>query len=158
MKEEGGLINKYGLKNRREVWRANFAISKIRNLAKTLITAKPEEQTQFVERQKEKGFDVKTIAEVLGLSKEDYLKRRLQSVVVRKGFAKTYNQARQLITHKHITIEGNIINSPSHLTTLKEESTIECLKMIAGKTGPISDEEKKLLKQLNKEVIEEKVE
>jgi small subunit ribosomal protein S4 len=154
IKEENNLINKYGLKNRREVWRANFAVTKIRNIAKTLITADAKEQNEFVQRQKEKGFAVESIADVLGLSKEDYLKRRLQSIVLKKGYAQTPKAARQLVTHKHITIAGNIINSPSHLTTIKEEEAVG-INIAVPEKKVISDEEKKLLKQLKKSQEEE---
>lgn len=150
IKEENNLIKKYGLKNRREVWKANYAIGKIRDIAKTLITADKKEQNLFIERQKAKGFAVETIADVLGLQKEDYLKRRLESIVVKKGFAQTHKQARQLITHKHITIKGNIINSPSHLTTLIEEASVATNKPILEKKV-ISDEEKRLVKSISKE-------
>ncbi len=149
LKSETGLIKKYGLKNRREVWRADFAVGRIRNLAKKLITADQAKKDQFVERQKAKGFSVASIAEVLGLSKEDYLKRRLESIVVKKGFAKTHNQARQFIIHKHVTINGNSINAPSHFTTLKEEETIQ-LNLALPQKKVISDEEKELLSKLNK--------
>lgn len=156
MKEEQALIKKYGLKNRKEVWRANYAIEIIRNIAKDLITADKEEQDKFIQRQKEKGFAVETIADVLGLKNEDYLKRRLESIVVKKGLAKTHNQARQAITHKHITIDGHIIDAPSHLTTLKEEASLAANRLIIPKAEVISKEEKQLLKQMKAE--EEKTE
>jgi small subunit ribosomal protein S4 len=148
MKEEQGLIKKYGLKTRREVWRANFAIERIRNLAKELITASEEEKNKFIKRQSEKGFAVNSIADVLGLNKENYLKRRLQSIVVSRGIARTHNQARQFITHKHITLGGNIIDSPSHLTTLQEEMSLALSLQLPAKEI-ITDEEKGILEKIN---------
>lgn len=125
IKEENELVKRYGLKNKREIWRADFAIGKIRNIAKKLITASEEEKQEFINRQKAKGFAVETIADILGLNKEDYLKRRLESVVVAKQLAKTPKQARQFITHRYITINDNIVNSPSHITTVEEEATVK---------------------------------
>ena len=155
IKEENDLIKKYGLKNRKEVWKAGFVISKIRNIAKDLITASDKDKEEFIKRQAAKGFAVSTIAEVLGLSKEDYLKRRLQSIIVQKGFAKTPNQARQFITHKHVKINGDAIDSPSHLTTLEEEMNLEVdLKMPPKET--ISKEEKEILNKINHEKTEKK--
>lgn len=148
IKEETGLIKKYGLKNRREVWKADYAIGRIRRLAKELITADEKVKEKFIERQKAKGFDMNSIADILGLNKEDYLKRRLQSIVVKKGFAKTHKQARQLIIHKHISLNGNLIDSPAHLTTLKEEETIG-MNIALPIKETISTEEKELLKKLN---------
>jgi small subunit ribosomal protein S4 len=150
MKEEQGLIKKYGLKNRREVWKADFAIGKVRDIAKKLITASDKNKSEFIARQVEKGFEVSNIADVLGLNKENYLKRRLQSIVVTKGFAKTHNQARQLIVHKHISIDGHKIDSPAHLTTLKEEAAIE-IDIALPVKKIISDEEKNLLKKIHHE-------
>jgi small subunit ribosomal protein S4 len=154
IKDENGLITKYGLKSRREVWKASFAIEKMRNIAKTLITASDDKKEEFIERQKAKGFEINSIADVLALSKEDYLKRRLESVVVKKGFAKTHNQARQLITHKHIKIGNQIINSPSHLTTLEEEKNLTSDIVIPIKEE-ISPEEKKFLEKMHHEKTKE---
>jgi len=125
IEEENILVKKYGLKNKKEIWRADFAIGKIRDIAKKLITASEDEKSEFIERQKAKGFEVENIADVLGLDKEDYLKRRLQSVVVSKGLIKTPRQARQFIAHRHLTVDGKVINSPGHLTTVEEEAKIE---------------------------------
>jgi len=147
IKEETDLINKYGLKNRREVWRAIFAIKRIRDLAKQLITSDEKSKEEFVNRQREKGFKVESIADILSLSKEDYLKRRLQSIVVSKGFAKTPKQARQMIVHKQIKLNGNFIDSPSHLTTLTEEAGIEATRTFKEKKE-MSSEEKKFLENM----------
>jgi small subunit ribosomal protein S4 len=149
IKEENELIKKYGLKNRKEVWRASFAVEKIRNLAKKLITADEKEKNDFVEKQTKKGFKVSSIADVLGLNKEEYLKRRLQSILVEKGLAKTHKQARQFITHKHIKLKGHFINSPSHLTTLEEETSIEITLSIPEKKE-ITEEEAKFLEKMKK--------
>ncbi len=145
IKEEKNLIKKYGLKNRREVWRANYYIGKLRNIAKGLIKAEEELKIEFIERQKEKGFNVNTIADVLALNKEDYLKRRLQSVVFSRGLAKTYKQARQLITHRGVSLNGNKIDSPSHLTTIEEENNLSLKKMV---TKPLLEEDKKILRAM----------
>lgn len=146
--EENNLIKKYGLKNRREVWKASFAVERIRNIAKTLITASEEEKAEFVERQRKKGFQVNTIQDVLALSKEDYLKRRLQSIVFLKKIVRTPKHARQIITHKHVKINNKIINSPSHLTTVEEEATLE--SDIALPIMEETEEEKSLLNKIRK--------
>lgn len=151
---ENALIKKYGLKSKREVWRADFAISKIRTIAKDLITAEADKKEEFLNRQKEKGFKVETIADVLALNKEDYLKRRLQSVMVEKGLCMTPKQARQLITHKHVKIKGYFISSPSHLTTLEEENSIKS-DIDFSKKKEMTKEEKAFLKQMKKGEVKE---
>jgi len=154
IEEENVLVKRYGLKNKREIWKADFAIGKIRDTAKKLITASDEEKQEFIDKQKAKGFEVDTIADILGLDKEDYLKRRLQSVVVKKKLATTPNQARQFITHKHITINGNIIDSPSHLTTVEEENMVE-LDLRLPVKKELTKEEKDLLEATKKKAEEE---
>ena len=42
------------------------------------------------------------------------LERRLDNVVFRMGFARTRREARQIVDHKHITVNGKIINIPSY--------------------------------------------
>ena len=56
------------------------------------------------------------------------LERRLDNIVYRLGFATSRSQARQLVTHKHILVNGRAVNIPSYLTkegdvvSLKEKS------------------------------------
>lgn len=156
IKEENDLIKKYGLKNRREVWKADFAVQRIRNIAKSLITAEESEKKKFVERQKKKGFSVESIADVLALNKEDYLKRRLQSILVKKGLARTHKQARQFIVHKQVIVNGKVIDAPSHLTTLDEEANIT-LKISIPVKPVIDDSEKKLIESISHSKEEKKI-
>jgi len=132
--EENSLIKKYGLKNKKEIWKANSAVEKIRKQAKLLLTKSPEEQEKFIERLKKQGLAVADIADVLALDKEGYLKRRLQSVVVKKKLASTPKQARQFIVHKHIVIEGKKVNIPSYPVKTEEESKINLVLVRKNKT------------------------
>ena len=43
------------------------------------------------------------------------IESRLDNVVYRLGIARTRNQARQLVSHKHITVNGKVVNVPSYL-------------------------------------------
>ena len=43
------------------------------------------------------------------------LERRLDSVVFRMGFARTRREARQIVGHKHVLVNGKSINIPSYL-------------------------------------------
>jgi len=66
-----------------------------------------------------------TLDNVLDLSVEDILERRLQTLVLRRGLAKTIHQARQLITHGHIAIGEKRVFSPSYLVPKEEEERIQ---------------------------------
>lgn len=43
------------------------------------------------------------------------LERRLDNVIFRLGFARTRREARQVVGHKHITVNGKLVNIPSYL-------------------------------------------
>ncbi len=124
IEEENILVERYGLENKREIWKADSAIGRMRNLAKELITGSDEEKNLFIERLQKKGFGVNSIADVLALDKEDWLKRRLQTIVHQKKFAHTPKQARQFITHRHVLIDGKFVNKPSYQVGLEEEGVI----------------------------------
>lgn len=65
-----------------------------------------------------------TLEDVLTLTGEALLERRLQTIVWRKGLANTAKQARQFITHGHISINGEKVNKPGYLVTTEEEEKI----------------------------------
>lgn len=125
---ENELVKRYGLKNKREIWKADATIEKIRRRAKMLITAEPKKQEEFLEKLRFLNFNVEKIADVLGLNKEDWLRRRLQTVVFDKKIANTPKHARQLIVHKHIAIGETIVNKPSYPVSVEEEAKIRRVK------------------------------
>jgi len=129
--EEERVIKKdYGLGNKRELFKINSFLKKYKDLAKRLI-ANPTEQSKKEERQVlEKlqrlgllPFGSK-LDDVLSLVLTNVLDRRVQSIVFRKGLAKSMKQARQFITHRHITVNNQEITSPSYLVSLEEENQL----------------------------------
>ncbi len=122
--EEEEIKKEFGLKNKKEIWRSESKIKSIRDRIKKLISANSKEQEAFFNRLKKIGLDVNSIADVLSLNKKDYLKRRLQTIVVSKKIATTQKSARQLITHKKILVNGNTIDSPSYIVSIELENKI----------------------------------
>jgi len=122
---EKNLVNKYGLKNRREIWIAVAKLKKIRDRAKKLIL-QPEKQEEFLARLEHLGLIQKqaTIDDVLALDKEKILDRRFQTIVLAQKLAKTIKEARQLVSHKKVMIDNKICDVPGRLITLKEEAKI----------------------------------
>ena len=110
LQEELKLIGQYGLRNKHELWRQETTLSKFRGIARSLIGRTPEErekmENELLTRLKKLGVlsETAVLDNVLDLAIEDILERRLQTIVFRKGLAKTIHQARQLITHGHISI------------------------------------------------------
>lgn len=123
--EESQIKKEFGLKNKKEIWKAETKVKLIREKAKRLISAPPKEQKELYERLKKVGLNVNSIADVLSLDKKDYLKRRLQTVIFNKKIAKTIKEARQYIIHKKIIIDKKIIDSPSYLVPLELENKIK---------------------------------
>jgi small subunit ribosomal protein S4 len=130
LQEELKLIGNYGLRNKHELWRHKTSLSTARGIARSLIGKAPEERTkmenELLKRLKKLGILAETSAldNVLDLSIEDILERRLQTIVFRKGLARTIFQARQLITHGHITIGNRRVTIPSYAVSKAEEEQV----------------------------------
>jgi small subunit ribosomal protein S4 len=122
--EEAKIKEEFGLKNKREIWKAEAKIKLIREKAKKLISASEEEKSAFFGRLKKIGFNVRSISDVLSLDKRDYLKRRIQTVLVDKKFARTSKAARQLITHKKVFVGEKNVSSPSYIVPTELENKI----------------------------------
>ncbi len=54
-----------------------------------------------------------------------FLERRLDNIVFRLGFATSRNQARQLVRHGHILVNGQRVNIPSFLVRKGDEVTVQ---------------------------------
>ena len=128
IEEEGKIKKEFGLKNKKEIWKAEANIKSIREKAKSLISAEAGKQKALFDRLKKIGLEVNSIADVLSLDKEDYLKRRLQTILVKKKFAPTIKSSRQLIVHKKVMINRNIIDSPSYIIPVGLEDKISLKK------------------------------
>ena len=130
LETEKKLMKEYGLVNKKEIWKVNSKLKKFKDNAKSLV-AKTGDQAQLERKQladKLKSYGLiesDSLDEILGLGLEQFLERRLQTVLVRKGFARSVKQARQMITHKHVTVNGKMISSPGYLVTVKEENSVK---------------------------------
>lgn len=129
--EELNLMGVYGLRNKRELWRAKTIIRKIRHRARALLSAPRETRAELeralLNRLYKMGLtkENSTLENVLDLRVEDLLERRLQTVVYRRGLARTIHQARQLIVHGHIAIGGRRVTSPSYIVHREEEGLVD---------------------------------
>jgi small subunit ribosomal protein S4 len=135
IESETRLVIEYGLRNKREVWKAQEHLRKYRKGARSLLAlgssttdkdlyeSKKEELITSLQRNGLLGADA-DIEDVLSLKVQAQLERRLQTIVYRKGLARSPKQARQLITHGHIAIAGRRTNIPGYRVTRKEESEI----------------------------------
>ncbi|MEM3693062.1 MAG: 30S ribosomal protein S4 [Candidatus Bathyarchaeia archaeon] len=130
LESELRLLGEYGLRNKRELWRHKTKVSRYRKLARSLLGKSAEERAKaektLLYKLRREGLvsEGATLDDVLDLTVNDILERRLQTLVFRKGFAKTIQQARQLITHGHIAIGPKIVRVPSYHVTVEEEGII----------------------------------
>jgi len=145
MDDENVLIKRYGLKNKREIWKVKSAVSKMRRRAKTLIGKGDDEQRAFFDKLTRMGIAVVDISDVLALTEESLFNRRLQTFVFKKKLAHSVKEARQLIVHKNVLVDGRVVNIPSFVVTLDLE-------------GKISLKERKVKAKKEEAVEEEKVE
>ena len=130
LQAELSLIGEYGLRNKRELWRHKTMLSRFRGIARSLLGMPPEErskvESQLLNRLHRIGILPETaeLDDVLDLNVEDVLERRLQTVIFRRGLAKSIHQARQFITHGHVAIGEKRIFSPSYLVLKDDEARI----------------------------------
>ena len=125
------LKKDFGLVKEREIWRAETMLRKYRRLARDVMATKDKNKgKELLEKLSRMGILEKGagIDDVLGLTVEEVLERRLQTVVFRLGLANTQKQARQMITHGHIKVNGRKTRYPSRLILKGEEDKIEVIK------------------------------
>ena len=130
IEEEKVLIKEFGLKNKKELWKAESILRNIRNQAKRLIGSKTEqskkEEKQLLEKLGKIGL-IKgegKVEDILSLNKKDILERRLESIVFKENLSKSISQARQFIVHGHIMVKDRVVRVPSYLVSLEEEGQI----------------------------------
>ncbi|WP_243670314.1 30S ribosomal protein S4 [Vulcanisaeta sp. JCM 16161] len=131
LEEELRLIGEYGLRNKRELWLAKTILREIKHRARSLLSMPAEQraklETEFKARLFKAGFipeqDIPLDA-VLSLDVRAILDRRLQTIVYRKGLAKTIYEARQLVTHGHIAVDGRVVKSPGYLVPRELEDRV----------------------------------
>ncbi len=130
LQEELKLQGQYGLRNKHELWRHKTTLSKARGIARSLISKPVEERTkmenELLAQLKKKGIlqETAVLDNVLDLTIEDVLERRLQTIVFRKGLARTIFQSRQLITHGHVTIDNRRVTIPGYLVLKADEAKV----------------------------------
>lgn len=130
------LVIKYGLRNKRELWRFQNILRKYRRVARDLLGKinLPGKEGEFarakaqavIKKLQKFGIlkDNATLDDVLDLSVENFLERRLQTLVFRQGLAKTIKQARQMIVHGHVEVDGRKVTCPSFIVLKDFETKI----------------------------------
>jgi small subunit ribosomal protein S4 len=124
------VIGSYGLRNKRELWRAQSEVARFRNQARALLAlpteVRQEKETQLLTFLNRLGLvnQSATLDDVLNLKIEDLLERRLQTIVMKNGQTKSPQQARQMVAHGHVSLGNRIVNIPGYLVRREEEQQI----------------------------------
>ena len=130
MMDELKILGTFGLKTKRELWKANTELSRLRLQARSLLALRQENREQkepiLINSLSKIGLVDKnsTLDDVLNLQVADLLSRRLQTIVQRKLYFKTPYQARQAVVHGHIMIGERVVTIPSYTVKIDEEPKI----------------------------------
>jgi len=124
------IMGSYGLRNKRELWKAQTEVPRIRNQARALLAlsaeARAEKEKRLLNFLNRLGLakEGATLDDILNLKIEDLLERRLQTIVMKKSGIKSPYQARQLVSHRHVSIGNRKVNIPGYLVRTEEEPQI----------------------------------
>ncbi|ADB61430.1 ribosomal protein S4 [Haloterrigena turkmenica DSM 5511] len=140
---EHSLVDRYGLSNKEELWRAQSELRSYRREARELLGQAQDDEIvqrrseEFLGRLKRVGIldETDELGDILSLEIEDILERRLQTVVYRNGLANTTQQARQYIIHGHIVIGDQRHRVPSYVVDVDEEDLVDF-----DENSPLADE------------------
>lgn len=128
--EELKTLGTFGLKTKRELWKAHTQLSRLRHQARSLLALRQEVREKkepiLLQSLAKVGLveESSTLDDVLNLQVTDLLSRRLQTVVQKKFSFKTPYQARQAVVHGHIMIGDRIVNVPSYVVRTNEEKQV----------------------------------
>ena len=131
---EREILSNYGLKNKHELWKTEGSIRKYRRLARELAARADKNQEKLIiDKLVKLGIleSGATLEDVLALSTQKFLERRLQTVLQKKGMANTIKHARQLIVHGKVKVGDRKIVYPSYIVSRDEEGKIS---LVVAKT------------------------
>ena len=145
IKREVEIVREFGLKNKTEVWKAQTILRNFRKQSRELQArlrggdAQARIETDaLIKKCSRMGLLPVTgsdLNDILILTEGDILSRRLQTVVFEKGLSATIKQARQMITHGHIHVNGHRVTVPGYIVSREEEASV-----VYNDASPFTDE------------------
>ena len=128
--EELQTLGTFGLRTKRELWKAHTELSRVRQQARSLLAltqkVRDEKEPILLKSLSRIGLisNDATLDDVLNLKPTDLLARRLQTIVSNKLGFKTPYQARQAVIHGHIMVGDRKVDIPSYTVTVTEEGSV----------------------------------
>ena len=141
------LLGTFGLRNKRERWKSQTQLSSVRKQARTLLAAtqavRLREEKKLLDSLRRKGLigEAATLDDILSLTVEDVLARRLQTMVFKKGMALSPLHSRQLIVHGHVSVGGRVITVPGYEVGGRDEGTVALIGGTARAAPPAEQAE-----------------
>jgi small subunit ribosomal protein S4 len=155
IKADKQIFEEYGLRRKKEIWKAETEVRNYRKRARLLLAGRVDDYStrkdELLNKLIKMGIFTKEhkIEDVLKLNLTDILDRRLQTIVFKTGLAITPNQARQLITHGHIAINGKVRKVPGSIVYVNDSVSYNQVK--------IKNVIEKMSENKGKPVVKEKI-
>ena len=133
MMDELKILGTFGLKTKRELWKTQTELSRVRLQARSLLALRQEirerKEPILIQSLSKIGLvdQNSTLDDVLNLQVTDLLSRRLQTIAQRRLYFKTPYQARQAIVHGHVMIGDFVVTIPSYIVKTEEETKIHLI-------------------------------
>jgi len=133
MMDELKILGTFGLKTKRELWKTQTELSRVRLQARSLLALRQDERERkepiLMQSLSKIGLvnEDSTLDDVLNLQVTDLLSRRLQTIAQKKLYFKTPYQARQAIVHGHIMIGDSVVTIPSYVVKTEEEAKVNLI-------------------------------
>jgi small subunit ribosomal protein S4 len=140
IEDEAKLLQNYGLRRKKEIWKTQSVLRNYRRIARSLAAKADKEKEKVL---LDKLFRIGLVGkdadldDVLALTIEKLLDRRLQTMVFKRGMCSTLKQARQYIVHGHVAVDGRKIRWPSTIIHLSDEDKISLYDRSKIKGGKV---------------------
>lgn len=138
------IVGTYGLKSKREVWRVQYLLTKLRKAARVLLTLDLDDPRRIFEGQalirrmvrlgllKENQHELDY---VLGLTTRQFMERRLQTIVFKRNMVNSVHQARVDIMGRHFAVGKDMVNIPSFMVRTSSEPHVQLSATSVRRTG-----------------------
>ncbi len=125
--QERKMLEEFGLRRKKELWRAEEIVRNFRRRARDLIAVHDKEKEKvLMDKLVEIGLLQKenSLSDILSLTSKDIMERRLQTILYRNGTANSIRHARQMITHGHVYVDGRRTRFPAYVVPVEKEGNI----------------------------------
>lgn len=144
IERERKILNEYGLRRKKELWKSESILRDFRRRARELLAVRDEKkEKELLGKLNKIGIEVHTLDDVLSIRLDNVLGRRLQTIIYKKGLANTPRHARQIIVHGHVLVNEKKVMWPSYIVKKNEEDRISLKESTAKMMAEVERAEQK---------------